>query len=514
MSLGSAWFDGLRGYAETLLMVSLVTLAALVGRTLLPSTSADLLFLLPVLAGASLHGLGPGLFAAGLGALAYNFFFTAPIHSLWVDSPADAVTVLVLLGVALSTGHLAARLRKQAQAAVAQAEQDSALAAFSHGLVGAFDQPALGQHICTEVGLLMQVHAMLVASPSNLPESAEPSPRLIAGPGGMDRFDAFGAEAANIAMTRRTAAGRGTSVVPASDWTFYPLATARGVVGALGLARDDGQPPVGRGREALLDTILDQVALALERQQLAGEVAEVARLREQERLRGALLASLSHDLRTPLTSILAAAAQLRREGGRDDAMLDTLDAEARRLDRYVANLLDMVRIEAGALRLRPEPVDLTDAVAAVLRDLRPDATAPAVHVEVAPDLPLVRLDPTLLHHCLLNLVDNALRHGAGRPVTVRAGHTTDGVSLEVLDKGPGLPPGQEARAFDTFVRLKGSDRRGGAGLGLAIVKGFAEAMGLSVGAGNRPGGGAVFMLRAPRALLVTGVAGVDLEEAG
>jgi two-component system sensor histidine kinase KdpD len=498
MSLGLGRFDGLRGYAETLLLVGFVTTAALVGRTLLPSTSADLLFLLPVLAGASLHGLGPGLLAAGLGALAYNFFFTEPVHSLWIDSPTDTLTVLTLLGVALVTGRLAARLRERVQAAVAQAEQDAALAAFSRALVGAMDEPALGQVVCQEVGRLMDAHAMLVGPAGR----AEPGPRLIASHGGGDRLGTFEAEAAEAAMAHRRVTGRGTGVLPASDWTFHPLATAQGIIGALGLARDDGQPAVARGREALLATILDQTALALERQRLAGEVIEVARLREQDRLRGALLASLGHDLRTPLTSILAAAAQLRREGERDGTTLATLEAEARRLDRTVANLLDMVRIEAGALKLRLEPIDLTDAVAAVLRDLKGEAGALAVRVEVAPDLPLVRLDPTLFHHCLLNLVDNALRHGRGRAVTIQAGRATDGVSLEVLDEGPGLPPGQEARAFDTFVRLKGSDRRGGTGLGLAIVKGFAEAMGLGVGAGNRPQGGAVFLLRVPSAQLV------------
>lgn len=502
MSLGVPRFDGLRGYAETLLMVGLVTVAALVGRTLLPAASADLLFLLPVLAGASLHGLGAGLFAAGLGALAYNFFFTEPVHSLLINSPTDTLTVLMLLGVALVTGRLAARLREQAQSAVAQAQRDAALAAFSQALVGTMNEPALGRVICEEVGQLVDAHVMLVG-PADGPDVMH---RLVAGPGKAGRLGAFEAEAATAAMAGQVAAGRGTSVVPASDWAFYPLATARGVVGALGLARDDGQPPVAGGREALLATILDQVALALERQHLAGEVAEVARLREQDRLRQALLSSLSHDLRTPLTSILAAAAQLKRDGASDPDILGTLDAEARRLNRYVSNLLDLVRIEAGALRLRLEPIDLTDAISAVLRDLKPDQGAQAVRIEIAPDLPLVRLDPTLLHHCLLNLVDNALRHGAGRPVTIHAGRTTDGVSLEVLDEGPGLPPGQEARAFDTFVRFKGSDRRGGSGLGLAIVRSFAEAMGLSVGAGNRSGGGAVFMLRVPLAHLVAPVA--------
>jgi two-component system, OmpR family, sensor histidine kinase KdpD len=303
-------------------------------------------------------------------------------------------------------------------------------------------------------------------------------------------------------MARRTTAGRGSAVVAGSDWTFHPLATARGAVGALGLARDDGLAPVEPAREPLLATVLDQAALALERQRLSGEVAEVARLREQDRLRSALLSSVSHDLRTPLTSILVAAAELRREGRSDTDTLALLDGEAHRLDRYVGNLLDMVRLEAGALRLRLEPVDLIDAVAAVQRDLGSAAGPDRLRIDVPADLPLVRLDPQLFHHCLLNLVDNALRHGGTGPVTIRGERASDGLVIEVLDCGPGLPPGQEARVFDTFVRLEGSDRQGGTGLGLAIVKGFAEAMGVAVGAGNRPQGGAAFVLSIPAGLLV------------
>lgn len=497
MKARSAQIDSLRGYVETLLIVGLVTVCALAGRMVLPSDSADLLYLIPVLAGASLHGLGAGLFAAGLGALAYNFFFAKPVHTLWIDSPADMVTVLVLLGVALFTGRLAARLRAQARAAAAQAEQDAALASFARALVGAADETALGRAICEEAGRLMRANALLFGS-------GESSPRLIASFPVVERLDIFGAEAAQIAMACRAPAGRGTGLMSGSDWTFHPLATPRDVLGALGFARDDGTAPIAPEREVLLATILDQAVLALERQRLAGEVAEVARLREQDRLRKALLSSVSHDLRTPLTSILAAAAQLRREGRSDPETLATLDAEARRLDRYVANLLDMVRLEAGALRLKLEPVDLTDAVAAVLRDLRTRPGGPSLRVEVPADLPLVRLDPQLFHHCVLNLVENALRHGCG-PVTIRGERTAGGLILEVLDEGPGLPPGQETRVFENFVRLRGSDRLGGAGLGLAIVKGFAEAMGMSVGARNRSHRGAAFVVRVPPALLVMDV---------
>ncbi|MGL4542377.1 MAG: sensor histidine kinase, partial [Polymorphobacter sp.] len=195
----------------------------------------------------------------------------------------------------------------------------------------------------------------------------------------------------------------------------------------------------------------------------------------------------------------AAATELRATAA-DPALVATLDAEARRLDRYIANLLDMVRIEAGAIRLNVEPVDLVDAVAAALRDVR---GGDCVQVDVAADLPLLRLDAQLFHHILINLIDNARRHGAGAPVSIHAARRGDGVTLAVCDAGPGLPPGSEARVFDTFSRLAGSDRVGGTGLGLAIVKGFADAMAIGVSAANRSDArGAVFTLELPAPLLV------------
>jgi len=489
--------DGsLRSYALAILMVGLVIACAGFAQTLLPPASADLLFLIPVLASASLHGMGPGLFAAVLGALAYNFFFTEPVLSLRDYRLSDTVTFLVLLGVAILAGSRTARLRRQAQLAAARSKQDAILASFSRALVGAEDEAALGQAICQEAGRLFGASAALLGP-------GEPSLHLIASHPPLEHLGSVDAEAAQLAMSLCTSAGRGTTSMSASGWTFYPLATSQGVVGALGLAREDDPEPSAALGEPRLATILDQAALALERRRLADEVADVERLREQDRLRGALLSSVSHDLRTPLTAILAASAQLRREGRSDPDTLDLLDGEARRLDRYVANLLDMVRLEAGALRLRTEPVDLIDAVAGVLRDLGKGFDVADLRVEVPADLPLVRLDPHLFHHCLLNLVDNALRHGGGRGVTIRGLRSAAGLDLVVLDEGPGLPPGQERRIFETFVRLRGSDREGGTGLGLAIVKGFAEAMGLSVEATNRSDQpGAAFVVRIPSALLV------------
>ena len=208
-----------------------------------------------------------------------------------------------------------------------------------------------------------------------------------------------------------------------------------------------------------------------------------------------------------MTTVVATAADLRARYGTGDPAFDALSTEAARLQRFVTNLLDMARVEAGALKLDVEPVDLTDAVASAVHDVRPALAGHAIALDVPPDLPLVRADARLLHHCLINLLDNAGKFGdPGTPIAVVASRTPDRLTLSVLDEGPGLPPGFEAHAFDRFARIEGSDRaREGTGLGLAIVKGFAEAMGFTVGAANRvDGGGAAFALMVPSALLVRG----------
>jgi two-component system sensor histidine kinase KdpD len=190
-------------------------------------------------------------------------------------------------------------------------------------------------------------------------------------------------------------------------------------------------------------------------------------------------------------------------------LIASIETEAQRLNRFVGNLLDMVRVEAGALKLALEPVDLTDAVAAAVHDLKPALAGHRIRLDVSPELPLVRLDPQLFHHVLINLLDNAGKYAeGGGAITVAAQRRPDGLDLAVLDEGPGLPEGEEKRLFETFTRLEGSDRKGGTGLGLAIVKGFAEAMGAKVSASNRvEPKGACFALHFPERLLVRGSAG-------
>ncbi len=483
-------------YVRATLMVAAMTIMGLAVNRWVSLNSVDMMYLVPVFAAASLYGLRAGLFTGVLSALAYNFFFLPPLYTFTIADPQNLVTVLVLLGVAVAASQLANSVRVQADLATRSARQNAALADFSRQLTGVGTLEELGQIVCAEFARLFEVRAILLARGEN-------GLAIVAANPPEDRLGAIEMAAAEWVADRGRPAGRGADTLPAADWLFQPIASGGAVRAVLGLSRDDGRDPLRADQMPLLASLLDQASLAAERIRLESEMAGVAALEQRDRLRAALLSSVGHDLRTPLTTILAAAADLRQR--HTDPAFEALEAEAQRLSRFVTNLLDMARIEAGALRLSIEPVDLTDAVASAVHDARAALSGRAIDLAVPCDLPLVRVDPQLLHHCLLNLLDNAGKYGSpGSPVTIATSRTPDELVLKVLDIGDGLPDGGGMRVFETFTRVEGSDRgKAGTGLGLAIVKGFAEAMGLRVSAGNRDdGSGACFALHFPASLLL------------
>ena len=485
------------GYLWTLAMVAGVTGAGIALFRVLDLGNVALLYLLPVMAAASLFGLRTGLAAGILSSLAYNFFFLPPTWTFTVANPENVVSVIVLLGVAVATSQLTARVRAQADLAASSARANAVLAGFLRQLTALGDRDGVARAICAEIGRLFDLRTVLV-------ERSESGIALLAMNQPDARLGAMELAAAQWAAETGKPAGRGSGTLAGSDWLFQPLVAGERTLAVLGLVREDGADPVRSDQWPLVMSLADQAALALERMRLEGEMRDVETVRERDRLRAALLSSVSHDLRTPLTSVMGAAAELRR--GCTPELIDTIEGEAARLNRFVANLLDMARVEAGAMPLKVEPVDLTDAVAGAVSDTRRSLEGHAIRLDVSPDLPLVRVDPQLFHHCLLNLLDNAGRYAApGAPITVAATRWRGGLDLAVLDLGPGLPPGGEAAVFETFRHLSGSDRTaGGTGLGLAIVKAFAEAMGLSVQAANREDvSGARFSLCFPENLLVT-----------
>jgi two-component system sensor histidine kinase KdpD len=485
------------GYAITLGLVAVVTALASALFHILDLGNVALLYLLPVMVAASLFGLRTGLFAGIASSLAYNFFFLPPVGTLSVSNPENIVSIFVLLGVAIATSQLTARVRVQADMAAASARTNATLAGFLRRLSTINDPAIAARMICDDVARLFDVRTVLLAP------SAGAGLAVQAASAADYRLDTMDLAAANWAFDNGTVAGKGSGTLAASEWLFQPLTAGERVLAVIGVARDSGGDPVRADRLPLLTGLIDQAALVLERLRLESEMRDVEAVRTRDRLRAALLSSVSHDLRTPLTAVIAAADQLDARDHPD--LVATIRSEAARLNRFVANLLDMARVEAGALRLAVEATDLSDAVAGAAHDARRALQGHKVRLDVPPSLPLVRVDPQLLHHCLLNLLDNAGRYGdPGTDIVVTGTHRYGEIRLSVRDHGPGLPPGREAEVFETFRRLEGSDRAvGGTGLGLAIVKAFAEAMGMTVKADNRDdGAGAAFTLMFPAALIV------------
>ncbi|MGK6325311.1 DUF4118 domain-containing protein [Sphingomonas sp. DT-51] len=494
------------GYGATTLLVAAVTAVASALQHVLDLGNVALLYLLPVMAAASLFGLRTGLYAGLASTLAYNFFFLPPVGTLSISNPENLISVVVLLGIAIATSHLTARVRAQADLAAASARTNAMLAGFLHRLGGVGDTDAAAQMICDDIHRLLAVQ-VIVLMPSRLGGTLD----VIAASDPSYRLEAMDQAAAAWALDNGAVTGKGSATLAVSEWLFQPLRAGDRILGVLGVASERVGAPVRADQLPLLRSLLDQSALVLERLRLQGEMRDVEAVRTRDRLRAALLSSVSHDLRTPLTAVIAAAAQLHH--GATPELIGTIEGEAARLHRFVANLLDMARVEAGALRLRLEPVDLSDAVTGAAHDARRALEGHAVRLDVPPDLPLVRADPQLLHHCLLNLLDNAGRYGdPGSEIVIEGRNRYGEIRLAVLDHGPGLPPGREGEVFETFRRLEGSDRvASGTGLGLAIVKAFAEAMGMTVAATNRAdGAGAAFALVVPPALLVRDLPAEDM----
>lgn len=481
-------------YAMVLAMVALTTLFNVWLARLIGPYTISLIYLLPVVASSTLFGLRPSLLASVAAALAYNFFFLPPLYTFTIADPQNAVTFLVLIGIGIATSQLAGRLRREANVGARTANENAAIAAFGQKLALVGDRDSTAETTCREIGILLDCRTILLlrkdgrnVTAGSFPDHAELGPIDIA--------------AADWAFDKAEPTGRGTGTLSASDWQFHALKTSLGVLAVLGLEASSRRDPVPADKQTLFATLVGQAALAHERLKLEEEARHFAGLRQRDNLRATLLASIGHDLKTPLTSVVAAADALADEKD-GSSVATTLQVEARKLRRIFDDLVEMARIEEGALAVKRQAVDLTDAVAAAVHDLRSELALHPIDLAVPPTLPLVDADPRMLHRVLVNLLSNAARYApAGTSIRIEGAHRGDRLTLAVQDSGPGIPAGQERTIFERFVRVEGSDQAGGTGLGLAIVRGFAEAMGLTVTAFNREGGGAAFEIAWPAAMI-------------
>jgi two-component system sensor histidine kinase KdpD len=443
-------------------------------------------------------GLWPALFACVLSVLAFNFFFLPPIYTFTIADPESVVALLFFLIVAIIASNLTARVRNQAVVARQRAKTTEDLYQFSRKLaaVGSLDDVLWAAAF--QIASMLRVRVVLL-----LPE--ENSIAVKAGYPPEDRLDDADVAAAKWAFANNRPAGGGADTLPGARRLFLPMRTGRGALGVIGLDGDKDGPLLSPEHRRLLDALSDQTALAVERVHLVEDVDRTRRNAETDRLRNALLTSISHDLRTPLASILGAAGTLRDfaplldEDARRD-LAGTIQEEAERLNRFIANLLDMTRLESGAVRPNLAPQDLAEMVGAARKRADKILARHRVDTDIPSNLPLIDIDAVLFEQVLFNLFDNASKY-ADPDTSIRIQAVRDGnwITLQVLDEGPGIPEDALEAIFDKFYRVqKGDQVRAGTGLGLGICRGFIEAMGGTIGAGNRSDRtGAVITIRLP-----------------
>ncbi len=485
-------------WGGSILAVGIALAVAMLLRQVLGVTSVALVLLMGVLASAVAYGLAASLVACLLSVMAYNFFFLPPLYTFTISDPENVVTLAVFAVVAIVASNLTARMRAQTVTAQSRARTTEELYQFSRKLAGAVSLDDVLWATVHQVALMLKVRVVIL-----LP--GEDGLAVQAGFPPDDRLDAADLAAAKWAWQNNLPAGRGADTLPGAKRLFLPMQTGRGPTGVFGIDRDEPGPLLTTDGQRLLNSLSDQAALAIERVNLVRDVDQAKLEAETDRLRSALLTSISHDLRTPLASILGAATSLMSQHGELDetgrtTMLRTIREEAERLNRFIGNLLDMTRLEAGSVSFNGGLADLSDVVGAVLRRAKRILSVYQVKVDLQPGLPMLNFDMVLFEQVLFNLLDNAAKYSSpGSTIELRATRGGDRVRIELLDEGEGIPPEDLERIFDKFFRVRSADRqRAGTGLGLAICRGFVEAMGGTIKAANRSErAGAVFTIDLP-----------------
>jgi two-component system sensor histidine kinase KdpD len=487
-----------RPYVVAFFAVAIALGAAEIIQPLLGIENIDLMFLTAVVGVAVRYGLWPSLFASVVASLCYNFFFLPPLYQFTIADPTNVVAFLFFTVMAVIVSNVAARVRTQAVAVASRARTTESLYSFSRKLAGVGTLDDVLWATAYQAALMLKVRVVLL-----LPENSSIAVR--AGYPPEDLLDEADLAAAKWAWSNDRPAGRGSDTLPGAKRLFLPMRTGRGAIGVVGIDSDKSGPLLTPDERRLLDALIDQSALAIERVRLVEDMDRVKRTVDTDRLRSALLTSISHDLKTPLAAVLGAASTLRELAGQlSDAekgeLLATIIDESERLNRFIANLLDMTKLESGAVAPNSAPHDLSEVVGSALRRASKILAKHQVVVDLAKNIPMVEIDPVLFEQVLFNLLDNAAKYASpGTTIQVRSWRDADGIGLQVLDEGEGIPSGDLERIFDKFYRVqKGDQVRAGTGLGLAISRGFVEAMRGTIAATNRKDRtGAIFTIRLP-----------------
>lgn len=455
-----------------------------------------MLYLLGVVIAAMALGRGPAIAAALASVAAFDFLFVPPRFTFRVSEARYLVTFAVMLVVAVITGTLTARLRDQRERALVRERRIASLQRLSQDLALRGASAEVLEAAANRVEALLGIKVAAL-----LPDGRGPGIVAAGDPGVLEN------EAERAAAEAALRHGRPVGFPPGSSPTVrglhIPLIAGTRANAVLSLSGSNPEVFLDPERMEMIRAYSSLTALALERCRLAEDARHAQGQIEAERARSALLSSVSHDLRTPLAAITGAASALRDGGVTIEEetrreLAETISEEAARLNRLIANLLDMTRLESGTLRVTKEWHSLEEVVGAALTQLERELADREVRVSIPEDLPLIPMDAVLFEQVVRNLVENAHKHAPGRePIEIRAAIEGAELRLDVADRGEGFAAGEEHRAFEKFYRGPRAASRAGAGLGLAIAWGIVRAHGGTIAAANRSGGGAQVTVRLP-----------------
>lgn len=486
-------------YAWPLLMMFTLTLIISPLKDSLGLVNVAMIYLLPVLFSAAKWGTGPAMVAAAMGVITFDLFFVPPRLSFTVADIRYLISFAIFLLVGLITGTLSTRLRKQVIISQQREAKVAALYSLSKDIAAAPELDSVLESVARKVADTIEGQAVLM-----MPDSGDKLElRASSNPGRESFVDERERAVAIWALERGQMAGRGTNTLCAAVGLYLPLKTEQGVEGVLAVRLNDPKNYLQPEQLRLLEAYAGLTAMAINKIKLTEQAREAQTMAESEKLRTALFNSLSHDLRTPLASIIGAVTGLLEgeniysSSARHD-LLQSIQQGAVRMNRFVNNLLDMARLESGMLNLNKEWCDIQDIVGVALGRLGESLSARPLTIDIQHDLPLVQADCILIEQVLVNLLDNALKYSeAGSDIFISAKRVEKQIEVAVADRGTEIPEDDLGRIFDKFYRLKSPLQVSGSGLGLAICRGIIEAHDGSIWANNNPGGGVMITFVLP-----------------
>jgi len=496
-ALGMPFIDW-RAYLPPLLLIAVATLLGHAVHSYFSPANIIMIYLLCVVVTAVFWGFGPSVMVCILSVLLWDFFFVNPHLTFAVEDTQYIFAFVTLLLVGLSISYLTTRIRQQTDAAQSRESETATLYGLSRTLAAVIGLDSSVRAITDSTKETFGLDAVIFLPDAQSKEGLKPH---------VDDPDVEVGEnetaAAVWCFQHQKVVGHGTDTLPNARARYFPLSTARGTVGVMALLLTGATSRFTAQQTRLLEAYADLAAVAIERTQFAEKARSAEILETTEKLQTALLNSISHDLRTPLVSVIGVLSSLQEEGIElDDAarrnLIQVAREEAERLNHLITNLLDVTRLESAALRVSRQPCDVEDIIGAALEQLGSRSDTRPVRIEFAEGLPFVFGDFGLIVQVLVNILENAFKYSPpGSPVEVSGRKTGNLVEIEVADRGVGIPEQDLLRIFDKFYRVQRPDSVVGTGLGLAICKGIVEAHGGGITAENRPGGGTIIRVTLP-----------------